>query len=248
MKLYFNGCSFTYEDKSQFPSIRTWPTLVAAHYNAEFLNDATVIGTNQRSVYNAILNKDNFDFFIIAWTYYSRFTEYNPVDNYETNFSPIHDLNPYGTDLDDRYSKYKNFVELYYKNWYNELYQFKQLLQQIILLQSFFKTQQKKYLMLNTSNSKLHRWLQPKSTFINETRELMPFFDYLSDGILLKEHDDIQRLAKEVDKENFLEWNNWAITDVCCNLAPESSGRLSASGHIKVAEKIIKHINKNDPT
>jgi hypothetical protein len=234
MKMYVNGCSFTYEDKIQYPEIRAWPTLVADHYGAELLNDSTMLGTNQRSVYNSILNKNNFDFFIIAWTWYSRFTEYDPVNNYETNFVP-------GLVITDQ--KYNNFGDMYYKNWYNELYQFKQLLQQIILLQSFFKTYQKKYLMLNTSNKKPRRWLQPKETFIAETKDLMPFFDHLSDDILLKEHESIQTLVKDINKENFIGWNQWAITDVCTDFPPDSRGLLSAGGHSKVAEKIINHID-----
>lgn len=44
---------------------------------------------------------------------------------------------------------------MYYKHWFNELFEFKKWLQQIILLQSFFDRHKKKYLMLKRKN----RWI-----------------------------------------------------------------------------------------
>jgi hypothetical protein len=245
MNIYFNGCSFTYGDELLDPAKSAWPVLVANDLQSDFFNDAVSGGTNQRTVYKTVCNEENFDYFVIAWTFYSRFTEYNPVDNFEINFNPSLNQDPslhYSIDLKKNYAKYETFGKLYYADWYNELYQFKQWLQQIILLQSFFKTKQKKYVMLNTSGHKLNLWLQPKDKFIDSTRPLMPFFDYLSDDLLLAEHKSIQQLVENIDKENFIEWNKWAIVDYTSDYKIGTGGHLLEDGHAAVAKKVINYI------
>jgi hypothetical protein len=74
-------------------------------------------------------------------------------------------------------SKYSEYGKLYYAHWFNELYEFKKWLQEIILLQAFFKKHNKKYLMLNTAKNNLRSWLQPESSFIEAVRPLISFFD-----------------------------------------------------------------------
>jgi len=249
MKIYFNGCSFTYGDELPDPSNQAWPSLVSKLKNINFLNDAISSGTNQRTVYKTLLNKDNYDFFVIAWTTYTRFTEYNPIDNYEINFNPMLNLNAsihYSDDLKQNYKKYKDYGELYYKYWYNEVFQFKQWLQQILLLQSFFTVNNKKYIMINTFDNNLSQWLQPKENFISSTRNLIPFFDYLPDGHLLKEHYDIQSLVKDIDLTKFAGWGQWAIADLNLEFDVGPGGHFLEDGHIAMAKKITNFINIDD--
>lgn len=249
MNFYFNGCSFTYGDELKNPHTESWPTLVSNHFNVSFLNNAVSGGTNQRTVYKTLLNKNKFDYFIIAWTAYTRFTEYNPVDNYEINFNPNLTMNPslhISNDLKKNYSKYKKFGELYYKCWYNELYKFKTWLQEIILLQSFFKTQNKNYLMINTFKNNLSLWLQPKKKFISSASFLLPFFENMSDSQLEDEHDSIQQLVEDIDKSKFIGWNHWCIEDLTSIFPIGPNGHLLKDGHKAIAEKIITHIEKND--
>ena len=142
MRVYFNGCSLTYGDELSTPKISAWPTLMSKRLDLEFTNDAVNGGTNQRIMYKTIQEINNYDCFVIAWTTYTRFTEYNPVDNFEINFNPQLNLDVslhHSDDLKLNYAKYQNYGTMYYKHWFNELYQFKQWLQQIILLQSLFK-------------------------------------------------------------------------------------------------------------
>jgi len=146
MNLYFNGCSFTYGDELQDPKNSAWPPLVAKTLGCNSLNDAVICGSNERIVYKTLFASNDFDYFMIAWTDYTRFTEYNPVDNFEINFNASLTLDVslhYSDDLKNNYKKYKNYGDLYYKYWFNELYQFKKWLQQIILLQSFFDVHKK---------------------------------------------------------------------------------------------------------
>lgn len=247
MKLYFNGCSFTYGDELKNPQQGAWPTLVSSQLKCNFLNDAVSAGTNDRTMYKTILNIGNYDYFLIAWTMYTRFTEYNPVDNFEINFVPSLNLDPsyhYSDDIKKNYSKYKDYGQLYYKYWYNDLFEFKKWLQQIILLQSFFRQQNKPFLMLNTSNNNLSLWLQPRESFINATRHLIHFFDYLNDDQLLNEHDQIQALVSMIDTSTFLEWNSWSIMDLTSTYKCGPKGHILEEGHQAVANKVIEYYNK----
>ena len=247
MKLYFNGCSFTYGDELKNPQQGAWPTLVSSQLKCNFLNDAVPGGTNDRTVYKTILNIDNYDYFFIAWTLYARFTEYNPIDNFEINFNPQLNLDPsshYSDYLKKNYSKYKDYGQMYYTHWYNDLFEFKKWLQQIILLQSFFKQHNKSFLMLNTSNNNLPLWLQPQDKFINSTKTLLSFFDYLNDDQLLEEHAQIQKLYSMIDTSTFIEWNNWSITDLSSTYKCGPGGHILEEGHQAVANKVINCYNK----
>lgn len=249
MKIYFNGCSFTYGDELSDPKKNAWPVLVANKLQADFLNDAVSGGTNQRTVYKTLCNKDQFDYFVVAWTVYTRFTEYNPVDNFEINFNPTLNLDPnlhYSNDLKKNFSKYKTFGKLYYTHWYNELYEFKKWLQEILLLQSFFNSHQKKYIMLNTFENNLSKWLQPKDKFISATKNLIPFFDYIDDVSLLTEWSLIQSLVADIDTSTFIDWNQWTISDLKIQFSTGPGGHILDAGHAAVAEKVIAHIKNND--
>lgn len=247
MNLYFNGCSFTYGDELQDPKNSAWPSLVAKTLGCNSLNDAISGGSNERIVYNTLFSSNDFDYFMIAWTDYTRFTEYNPVDNFEINFTAALNLDAslhYSDDLKNNYKKYKNYGDLYYKYWFNELYQFKKWLQQIILLQSFFDVHKKKYLMLNTMENNLHRWLQPHNLFIEKTRHLISFFDYADDQQLLNEHEQIQALTSLIDKSKFIGWNEWYILSLRTDYPCGPGGHLLEAGHDAVAKKVLDYYNK----
>lgn len=242
MRLYFNGCSFTFGDELTNPEKNAYPVLVAHELNSTFLNDAVSGGTNQRTVYKTIQEIDNFDVFFIAWTSYSRFTEYNPVDNFEINFNPNLNLNAslhYSNDLKINYSKYKNYGELYYKHWYNELYEFKKWLQEIILLQSFLDSQGKKYMMINTVDNNLSSWLQPKNKFLKSIKHLIDFFDYLDNSQLIQEHHKMQNLVALINKKTFLGWNEWNMQKLKPMFPCGVGGHFLESGHEEIAKKVI---------
>lgn len=247
MNLYVNGCSFTYGDELKNPKQDAWPLLVSSYLEVNLLNDAVSGGTNDRTVYNTVQNIKHYDYFFIAWTFYSRFTERNPVDNFEINFNPRLNLDAslhYSDDLKKNYQKYKDYGNLYYKYWFNELYEFKKWLQQIVLLQSFFKVHNKPYLMLNTVSNNLSAWLQPQEKFINATRHLLEFFNYLNNDQLLNEHLQIQELHSMIDKSTFIEWSNWSINNLCSSYPCGPGGHLLEDGHRAVANKVIEYYNK----
>ena len=244
MNFYFNGCSFTYGDELKNPQLDSWPALVAKNLQASFVNDAVNGGTNYRTVYRTLHNVAEFDCFFIAWTSYNRFTEYNPVDNYEINFSPgvLLDVNSHlSDDLKSNYWKVKDYGNIYYKHWQNELFSFKKWLQQIIFLQALFEKYGKKYLMLNTVSNQLENWLQPKHNFISAVRHLIPFFDNINDDQLLVEHEQIQKLCDMIDTARFIGWNEFTISDLPADIARGPRNHILEDGHKMVAEKILHH-------
>jgi hypothetical protein len=246
MKLYFNGCSTTFGDELSNPQKDAWPALVASHLQFDFLNDAAPGGSNDRIVYKVCQHINHHDFFFIVWTTYTRFTEYNPVDNFEINFTPQMALDAsshYSDDLKKNYRKFKTYGEMYYKYWFNELYEFKKWLQQIVLLQSLFKSQGKKYLMLNNTDNHLSIWLQPQNMFIESVRPLLEFFDYLNDDQLLEEHRQIQELDSMIDKSKFIEWNNWVLGDMTKKYPCGPRGHILEDGHQAVAKKVLEYYN-----
>lgn len=248
MILYFNGCSFTYGDELNHPETHAWPSLLARSLDLDYSNDAVPGGTNDRIVYKTLSNIHNYDYFFIAWTSYERFTEYNPVDNFEINFSPGLNLDAslhYSDDLKKHYWKYKDYGEMFYKHWYNELFEFKKWLQQIIMLQSVLDKQNKKYLMLNTMSNNLEHWLESDPhRFIPGMKDLLSFYDYISDQQLMAEHREIQKLADTIDKSRFISWNQWHITCLQASHACAPGGHLLESGHQEVAKIVLDSYNQ----
>ena len=89
MRIYVNGCSFTYGDELDNPDTECWPAVLSRRLDAELVNDAALCGSNSRTVYRTIKNlSQDFNLYIITWTADSKFTFYKSDDNTEANFSP----------------------------------------------------------------------------------------------------------------------------------------------------------------
>jgi hypothetical protein len=243
MNFYFNGCSWTHGDELKNPQLDSWPAIVSRRLNANFLNDAVNGGTNGRTVYKTVQMIDEFDFFFVAWTHYTRFTEYNPIDNFEVNFNPnlhvdfsLHQSN----DLKMHPQKYHDYGKMYYKWWQNEYFEFTTWLQQIIFLQSLFSVRKKKYLMINTFRNHLPSWLSTEENFIKSTRDLISFFDYVSDDILLEKQKCIQKLHGMIDTSRFVGWNDYFMYDLPSNITRGPGQHPLENGHQLIAEKILE--------
>jgi hypothetical protein len=235
MSLFFIGCSHTYGDDLIDPKEQAWPALVAQAKNKSFTNLAVSGGTNSRNVYHTIKNSDSYDHFYIAWTYIERFTQYNADNNFEINFNPQLKNTLYGND-----ASFKNYGKLHYAHWHNELYAFKGWLQQIILLQQYLESKNKKYTMINSCPNNINRWTSDRNSFNNNVKSLL-CFDLMNDDQLLAEHDEIQSLLKEINFTHYLGWNSWCITDLMDQYPVGLTGHLLNNGHEAVANYILTH-------
>jgi len=232
MKLYFVGCSHTYGDDLVDKS-QAWPALVAKHHNADFLNDAVSGGTNDRILYQTIKNAAEFDLCYIAWTYTARFTRYRADNNYEVNFNPQLKNTIYGDS-----SEFKNYGKLHYQIWHNELYSFKIWLQNVILLQRYLDSINKSYIMVNSTNNLIDRWSVDWPLFNSSVKSLL-CFDAMDDEQLFKEHIEIQSLMAQINKKNYLGWNEWWLTKSCKIYPTGPTGHALIEGHRYIADYII---------
>lgn len=234
--MYVNGCSFTYGYELDNPKLHCWPTLLANKLGAELVNDAVSGGTNQRTLYHTIKNLNGFDLYVIAWTTNTRFTFYKSDNNFEINFNPLLINHLYQND-----SFYADWGKTLYAVWYNELYAFKQWLQQIIQLQSLFKQHNKKYLMVNTSSNNLDKWSTNQSQFIESTKHLINF-DSMDDSQIFDEYQEIQYYLGLIDTTQFYRWNEFSIMDLTKDFEIGVGGHILEAGHQHVADLIYKHI------
>jgi hypothetical protein len=233
MKLYFNGCSHTWGDDLSDPDSQAWPSLIAKQLDCDFVNDAVSGGTNDRIVYRAIKNIQNFDKFYIAWTYITRFTRYRSDNNHEVNFNPWLKHSLYGSS-----QEFTNYSQLHYTCWYNELYAFKIWLQNIILLQRLFESENKSYIMINANHNNLDRWIVPWQNFNSSVKPLL-CFDLMNDQQLYDEHVEIQSLIQKINFTKFFGWGSWCITDLALNYPVGTTGHLLTQGHQAVADYIL---------
>lgn len=235
MKAYFNGCSHTYGTDLQDPAKTAWPTLVATQLNCEFVNDSIVGGTNDRIKYRTIKFVNDFDCFYLAWTYTSRFTRYRVDNNFEVNFNPNLKNNLY-SDAEE----FQTYGKIHYQHWHNELYAFKLWLQDILMLQSFLKSKNKKVVMLNATNNLIDVWSVDWKNFNNSVKSLV-CFDRMSDQQLKDEHIEIQNLISQIDQTCYIGWNNWWLTKLTEEYSTGPTGHLLEQGHAAAANFILNY-------
>jgi hypothetical protein len=234
MKLYFNGCSHTFGD-DLVDLNQAWPSLIAKQLGCKFVNDAVSGGTNDRIMYRTIKNIQNFDKFYIAWTYTTRFTRYRADNNHEVNFNPNFKHELYGNN-----QEFRNYSQLHYTIWYNELHAFKIWLQNIILLQRLFESENKPYIMINADDNHLDRWTAPWQNFNSSVKSLL-CFDLMNDQQLYDEHAEIQTLIQKINFENFIGWGSWCITKLHQDYPVGTTGHLLTQGHQAIADYILTH-------
>ena len=235
MKIYANGCSFTYGDELVDPVATSWPAVLASKLGADIVNDAVSGGTNYRTVYRTIKNlKLDYDLYVIAWTTNTRFTCYKSDNNFEINFNP-----QLKNSLYENQSFYQDWGKTFYKHWYNELYSFKLWLQQILQLQALL--QNKNYLMLNTMPNNLSRWLAPKESFIACVKDLINF-DLMTDEQIFDEYNEIQYYTSLINTNKFYCWNRFCILDLTKEFECGPGGHILEAGHQNLAEILYNHL------
>lgn len=234
--LFFIGCSLTAGDDLDFPSVQAWPALVSKHRGATFENHAMSGGTNERNMYHTIKNSGRFDHYYIAWTYINRFTRYRKDNNFEINWNRQLKNDLYGKNLE-----YSAYGKIHYLYWYNELFAFKIWLQQIILLQCFFRENHLSYTMVNSADNYLGLWSSPWESFNDNVHSLL-CFDRMNDEQLFAEHQEIQKLIIDIDKEHFPGWGEWSIElDVTNKFSVGPTNHPLTDGHQAIANHILAH-------
>ena len=234
MKLYFSGCSHTYDDDLDSRE-DAWPAVLSKKVKCQYVNDSMSGGTNDRIKYRALKYADQFDKFYIAWTYTNRFTRYRSDNNHDVNFNIQLSNQMYGNT-----NEYQQYGKLHYSSWHNELYSFKLWLQDIILLQRFFESIKKPYVMINSDNNLIDRWSVSCDLFNNSVQSIV-CFDLMNDQQLHDEHTEIQNLLKQINFSKYIGWNTWWLTKMLKDYPVGNTGHLLAEGHCATAQYIIDH-------
>jgi hypothetical protein len=204
MKILTIGDSFTFGDELRHPDKDAWPVILAEKNKWEVKNQGKGGGSNDRIIriaFEEIAN--NYDLIIVGWTTWDRF-EVKPGDI--TAWISANRV------LSDNW----HWVRDYYKYAYDDYFAFCNYLRQIIMLQSYFKQNNQKYIFCNAFNT-------PK--------------EYLEQNKL-----EAIQLSSQVDLTYFIDWPNGHMCEWMGDCPKGPDGHPLELGHQRIADKINEHI------
>jgi hypothetical protein len=141
MKLLTVGDSFTYGEELR-DITHAWPYKLAKNISAELHNSAMPGSGNTSMVRNVTKHAHNNDLIIIAWSHWARIEFADQYGIYDT--WPGHRNITFTGNL-----SFRGQLLEYITEYHNDEYLYNQHLIQIILLQNYLKSINKKYLMIN---------------------------------------------------------------------------------------------------
>ena len=211
MKLLAIGDSFTYGDELADHNL-AWPYLLGKHLGYEVTNLGKPGKSNTYIVRQSIEHAHEYDLIVIAWSHFARIEFADDHGLYE--LWPGNRGNLFNNKLGYR----KDLLE-YINRHHSDQYLYSQYLINIILLQSYLKQINKKYIMLDSFNESYNKDL-PK--------------------------DKLRKLAKhlidKVDQINYLGWPNETMQEWTYGTSQGPYGHFLEQGHEIVANKIYEYI------
>jgi hypothetical protein len=142
MRLLTVGDSFTYGEELSDVS-NSWPNVLSEMNGYELTNLAKPGTGNTSIVRNCIQHIDQCDIVIIAWSHFARIEFADEYGIYDT--WPGHRGIIFNGDLE-----FRKKILTYITDYYDDNYLYNQYLINIILLQNYLKSNNKKYIMLNS--------------------------------------------------------------------------------------------------
>lgn len=206
MKLLAVGDSFTYGEELDDISL-AWPYILGKMIDYSVTNLGQPASSNDKIIGKAVKRSREFDLVIIAWSHYARF-EMADSDG-------IYDIWPGSNPDVHDYSQHRKQLVDYVSRYHNDIYDYERYLSGIILLQSYFKAHDIRYVMLNS--------------FGNNYREL-------------SERHNFNELEQQIDRERFIGWPDDQMVEWTYGCPKGPQGHFLNEGHRKVAEKIYEHI------
>ena len=205
MRLLTVGDSFTYGDELGDLGL-SWPNLLAKQLGYDLLNLAKPGSGNTRMIRNSVEN--DADITIVAWSHFARM---EMADD-----EGIFDIWPgyhfdYRKDPNAHRQVAVNYVALHH----NDEYLYRQHLINIILMQSYFKSQNKRYIMLDSfGNNKQY----------------------------MTSRDTVKDLYKRIDSTCYLGWPYSTMMEWTYGAEQGPRGHFLEVGHKIVADKVYEHI------
>lgn len=207
MKILAVGDSFTFGEELSDRS-KSWPHQLANFLNCEVSNLGCPGASNNAILRRAILNETTHDVVIICWSIFHRTEWADQLGTFDIWPGYMSKLN--------RADNTKHRCELgdYLTKYHDDKFLYNEYLMKIISAQSYFKSQNKKYLMFDAFGNTQERKIGD------------------------------QRLLNKVDENFFVGWPHNSImewVDGIPNMrAPK--GHLSEEGQLLVADKIYEYI------
>jgi hypothetical protein len=237
MSILINGASNTSGDGLENPSEQSWPTVLSELLNQPVSNLALNGAGIDYVIHTTLveLSRQKFNGVIIAWPPLFRpllcRRETNCLVNGNVNFSQY----VYGDT-----QEYREYCKNYFKYWTNELAELKFTLQKIILLQSYLKCNNYKYLFVNSDSYYLQNWLS-LSRLNHETKQkYLDAFKQMNDQQILNEELIINNFYDQLDLSRYYQPIEFSITDECKskNLFDQETLHPNSEGHIHIAKLI----------
>ena len=206
MLLYTLGCSFTYGEELQDPVTQSWPALLAKKIGYDVINHGKPGRGNNYIVKTAIkqVPKLKPDLVIVAWTSCGRM-EF--ADRYS-----VYDIWPGCQRRFEKPYPHRDTLIKYITSYHNELHQYRNWLQSVILLQDFFKLRNINYRFVNTFDN----------------HELTKKYAKVS-----------QEYIELIDIDRFVGWPDYSMMEWMGDCLKGSGGHPLELGHDRIATEIF---------
>jgi hypothetical protein len=207
--IYCIGDSFTYGDELA-DQLKAWPHLLGKQLNKPITNLGRCACGSKRIVKRAmdcVFNNDA-DIIIVAWT--------NPVRIEMSDSIDIYDIWPGRVSAHLQPAQHA-IIKTVTAEWAdkNDHWSYRNWLRDIILLQTFFKYHNQRYIMLQS----------------HQSQELNKLYLYQN-----------QVLVKHIDSTYFLGWPFESMMEWTVGVERGPNGHFLEEGHARIADKIYEHI------
>lgn len=235
MSILIAGASITHGDGLANPELSAWPTVFSRLSNQTVTNIARSGAGIDYVFYNVInqLSNNSFDGLIIAWPPLLRPLLTRRENNFLINGN-VGCLN----EIYGKSAQYKKYLELHYRYWTNELFDLKFSLQKILTLQAYLKTNNYKYLFINSDPYFLSDWLSLSSLSTELKEKYLDAFVEMNDLQILEEEKEISNLVNQFDLLNYHDPVGFNLSDMCKQSSNFSytTKHPTEQGHIEIAK------------
>ena len=235
-KFYFVGDSTTYGQDLLDHQRETvsYPALVSKHHAAECVNDAIIGSSNNRTISQVLQNIGKYDKIYILFTFTNRFTLYDPKNWYPVNFNELLSSSNY-----QNIDYYKNFGRYYYGFWSSPLFEFKDFLEQIVMLQAILEQKNQSYLMRFGSTAIWSKLICEEKDFINNLSTLIDITKF-NDHQILQQYAEIQYLYNQINLKNLMSPFDFDFERSIFKFPVGPTGHTLEEGHRCIADNILK--------